>query len=67
MVGGDYVGGIEGGLPRALAFPEWYNMRRAGNKSPGTDHRSFELSKPVQRVDQQWIDTVMKHMEAQRQ
>ena len=38
---------------------EWEKLRREFNASPSSDPRSFDLSTPVQKFDQEWLDKVM--------
>jgi hypothetical protein len=67
QAGGEYIGGIEGGVPRDIMFPEFTKARREAGKLPRSDYRSFSLGLPTQDADQEWLDGVMNYlMEAQR-
>ena len=50
-VGGEYYGGIEGGVPLDQMFSSHHSNRRLRQASPWSDPRSFELSKPPQYFD----------------
>ena len=60
---GQYVGGLEQSVPMGVMYPEWFNARRAIGAPASADARSFDLAKPIQRTDQQWLDGLMKYME----
>lgn len=64
---GTYKGGFERGVPKSVLFPEWYQGRRAGGKSLSSDNRAFMLSQFLQKTDQEWVDNVMKNLEANPQ
>ena len=64
---GTYKGGFERGVPKSVLFPEWYQGRRAGGKSLSSDNRAFMLSQFLQKTDQEWVDNVMKYLEANPQ
>jgi len=40
-------------------FPEFHKQRREFNAPEAGDSRAFELSQPVQKFDQEWLDKVM--------
>jgi hypothetical protein len=44
-------------------FPEFDQARRLAGKDPASDPRSFDLSKPTQDMDQEWLDGVMKYIQ----
>jgi len=59
---GDYVGELEQTVPRQIMFPEFYRQRRAADAPVGADDRSFGMGSPtVQKLDQEWLDGVMKY------
>jgi hypothetical protein len=53
-------------VPRDVMFPDFYRARRAAGLDPVDDARSFQLSSPIQRADQQWLDGVMGYLERPR-
>lgn len=62
---GNYAGGFESSVPKEVLFPDWYKARRDAGIPVGGDVRSFQLSKPTQKTNQEWLDGVMRHLEAQ--
>ena len=66
QLGGDYFGGLERPVPREVMFRDWYNSRRERGADIGGDPRSFQLSNPIQVANQEWLDGVMKYLEANR-
>jgi hypothetical protein len=62
QLGGQYMGGDVEGIPRELLFPEFTKARRAEGAPPGSDYRSFDLSRPVQLMDQEWLDNLMLYL-----
>jgi hypothetical protein len=62
-IGGSYTGSMPESMPREILFPEWYNARREGGFSLGTDAGSFNRVKPTQFASQEWLDGVMKYLE----
>jgi hypothetical protein len=63
QLGGQYVGGFDRPVPRDFLFSNFTSARRAAGTDPSGDMRSFNLSYPSQRADQQWLDNVMRYME----
>jgi hypothetical protein len=64
---GNYVGRIgdpKMGIPPELLFPKFYEKRRIQGKPSSADYRSFDLSKPLQKIDNQWVDNIMKYLES---
>jgi len=66
QLGGQYVGGFDRPVPRDFLFSNFTSARRAAGTDPSGDMRSFNLSYPSQRADQQWLDSVMKYMESEQ-
>jgi hypothetical protein len=64
QLGGQYVGGFDRPVPRDFLFSDFTAARRAAGTDPSGDMRSFNLSNPIQRADQRWLDNVMKYMES---
>jgi len=64
QLAGQYVGGFEQPIPRELLFSDFTSARRAAGTDPAGDMRSFQLSNPVQQASQQWVDNLMRFMEA---
>tara|TARA_R110000823_G_C15901411_1_gene496987 strand:- start:208 stop:1629 length:1422 start_codon:yes stop_codon:yes gene_type:complete len=63
QLGGEYVGGLEQGLPRDVMFPGFYAGRRKAGMPTQGDDRAFALTKDVsQNADQQWLDNIMKYL-----
>jgi len=63
QLGGEYIGGISEGAPLEVMFPDFYKARREINAPINRDHRSFDLSKPVQETHQEWLDGVMRYLD----
>lgn len=63
QLGGQYAGGFAQPVPRDIMFPDFYSGRRAMSGDPAGDVRSFQLSNPIQKADQKWLDGVMKYLE----
>lgn len=63
---GDYLGGFEMGIPRSVLFPEFIAARRAAGTRPSGDNRSFAFTPLLQPTNQEWLDGVMKYLEANR-
>ena len=62
QLGGEYVGGINEGIPPQLMFPDFYAGRRAAGKPPQSDYRSFSLSSHSQPMNQEWLDNIMDYL-----
>lgn len=67
QLGGQYVGGFERPIPREFLFSGFTDARRAANTDPAGDMRSFNLSYPYQKADQQWLNRIMQYMNANQQ
>jgi len=63
---GDYLGGFEMGIPRSVLFPEFIAARRASGAEPRYDNRAFSFTPLLQPTNQEWLDGVMKYLEANR-
>ncbi len=64
VIGGEYVGALHPEHAQPLMttkefFPEFHKQRREFNAPEAGDRRAFELSQPVQKFDQEWLDKVM--------
>jgi len=64
---GEYVGGIEGGVPRSILFSDWVDARRAKGVAPSGDNRAFQMSTVLQPTNQKWLDGVMQYLETMKQ
>jgi len=56
---GKHTGRFEVPMSRGEMFPEWEAKRRELNMSTSADPRSFSMSMPIQKYDQEWVDKVM--------
>jgi hypothetical protein len=59
---GEYFGGFEKSIPKEILYPDWYKMRREINAPESGDVRSFQLAKPIQPTNQEWLDNLMKYL-----
>jgi hypothetical protein len=59
---GQYVGGLQRSVPMSVMFPDWYKQRREMGAPISGDPRSFDLSKPIQQTNQEWLDGVMNYL-----
>ena len=66
QLAGQYFGGLEQSLPKEVLFPDWYKMRREIKAPESGDVRSFQLSKPIQPTNQEWLDNLMNYVETQK-
>ena len=66
QLAGEYFGGFEQSIPKEILFPDWYKTRRADRTPISGDVRSFQLSKPIQQTNQEWLDNVMNYVESQK-
>jgi len=66
QLAGEYFGGLEQSLPKEILFPDWYKMRREINAPVSGDVRSFQLSKPIQPTNQEWLDNLMNYVRTQK-
>jgi hypothetical protein len=66
QLAGEYFGGLEQSLPKETLFPDWYKKRRMANTPISGDVRSFQLSKPIQPTNQEWLDGVMQYLANQK-
>jgi hypothetical protein len=60
-VRGEYMGGLDEPVPQQVLFRDFHKIRREAGKIPKDDPRSIEMSKPLQRLDQEWLDGVMQY------
>jgi hypothetical protein len=66
QLAGEYFGGFEQSVPKEILFPDWYKARRAQGIPESGDVRSFQLSKPIQPTNQEWLDNLMNYVETQK-
>jgi hypothetical protein len=59
---GEYFGGFEKSIPKEILYPDWYKMRREIGAPESGDVRSFQLAKPIQPTNQEWLDNIMKFL-----
>jgi hypothetical protein len=59
---GEYFGGFEKSVPKEILYPDWYKMRREIGAPESGDVRSFQLAKPIQPTNQEWLDNLMKYL-----
>jgi hypothetical protein len=59
---GEYFGGFEKSIPKEILYPDWYKMRREIGAPESGDVRSFQLAKPIQPTNQEWLDNLMKFL-----
>jgi|DEB0MinimDraft_6_1074348.scaffolds.fasta_scaffold24626_2 hypothetical protein len=59
---GDYLGGLDVGIPRDVMFPDFYAQRRNLGADPARDDRAFMLRNVSQVADQEWLDGVMQYI-----
>ena len=63
---GQYVGGLSRSVPMEVMYPTWYKERRAMGAPISGDVRSFDLAKPIQQTNQEWLDGLMNYLESQK-
>ena len=63
QIGGNYAGGLIKTVPRDIMFPDFYKMRREMGTPVSGDVRSFALSNPSQKANQEWLDGIMRHIQ----
>ena len=66
-MGGDYIGGLGGEIPRDIMYRDWSAARLANrpagfNPANTGDNRSFQRSDVSQTVDQELVDTVSEYL-----
>lgn len=66
QIGGNYFGSLEQSIPRDVMFPDFYKARRAIGAQPLNDTRSFQLSQPTQKANQEWLDGVMAYIQGKK-
>jgi len=59
---GEYFGGFEKSIPKEILYPDWYKMRREIGAPESGDVRSFQLAKPIQPTNQEWLDNLMRFL-----
>lgn len=64
---GEYVGGLDQSVPMSVMYPSWFKQRRAMGAPVSGDVRSFDLAKPIQQTDQEWLDGLMNYLMQQQQ
>jgi hypothetical protein len=64
---GEYMGGLDQSVPMSVMFPDWYKERRAQGFPLQGDVRSFDLAKPIQPTNQEWLDGLMNYLMRQQQ
>lgn len=63
QLAGDYLGGFDRSVPLEIMYPDFIKARRAAGAPVQGDIRSFQLAKPIQPANQEWVDGVMKYLE----
>lgn len=64
---GEYVGGLNQSVPMSVMYPSWFKERRAMGAPVSGDVRSFDLAKPIQQTNQEWLDGLMNYLMQQQQ
>lgn len=69
QMGGEYIGGLEQGIPLQLMMPDFIKARRADplDTGPAYDYRSIDMAKPVQPANQEWLDGLMDYIEKSKE
>ena len=62
---GQYIGGTDASIPISVMYPDFFKQRRAIGAPVSGDLRSFELGRPAQPTNQEWLDGLMKYLESQ--
>jgi antitoxin component of RelBE/YafQ-DinJ toxin-antitoxin module len=62
---GGYAGAFKTPVSNEIAFKNYFDTRRALDKPKSSDDRAFSMSMPIQKTNQEWLDTVMAEMDAQ--
>jgi hypothetical protein len=62
---GGYAGAFKTPVSNEVTFKNYFDTRRALSKPKSSDDRAFSMSMPIQKTNQEWLDTVMAEMEAQ--
>lgn len=65
QIQGKYLGGTDVSIPMEVMYPDFIKQRRAMGAPVSGDVRSFELSRPIQQTNQEWLDGLMKYLESQ--
>lgn len=63
---GEYVGGFERQIPHDIMFHDPIEAKRILGSTATGAHKSLELNAPLQYLDQEWLDRVMKYLENQK-
>jgi hypothetical protein len=67
QIRGEYVGGLDQSVPMSVMYPSWFKERRAMGAPTSGDVRSFELARPIQQTNQEWLDGLMNYLMQQKQ
>jgi hypothetical protein len=63
---GDYVGGLESPVSYKDYFQDFFDARRLLGNKPSEENYAFMRSTPIQHHDQEWLDRLMKAIEARK-
>lgn len=63
QIRGDYVGGFDVPLPYEVGLPTHYADSLAKNRDGSAVNRSIQMSLPVERLDQEYVDRSMGFLE----
>jgi hypothetical protein len=66
QIQGQYVGGLEKSVPMSVMYPDWFKERRAIGAPVSGDPRSFDLARPIQATNQEWLDGLMNYLSSQQ-
>ncbi len=67
QIRGEYIGGLDQSVPINIMYPSWFKERRAMGAPISGDVRSFDLAKPIQQTNQEWLDGIMNYLMRQQQ
>ena len=60
QLGGEYFGSLDQPVPFRDMWREFTELRRIGKDPEKSDWRSLGMSVPLQKLDQEWLDSIMK-------
>ena len=60
QMGGEYFGSLDQPVPFRDMWREFTELRRIGKDPEKSDWRSLGMSVPLQKLDQEWLDSIMK-------